>query len=113
LPIVEIFATMSSVPDGLLDSLCAAVSRSLSLPEHLTWAIWNPVAKSNLRRAAFGQNSSDPAPIVFMNCRPVYSNQEIKAAMVVIRDQLASYLGCSPESVFVAARTVNKLELNG
>ncbi|WP_258121933.1 SAM-dependent methyltransferase [Mesorhizobium onobrychidis] len=113
MPIIDIHHPRQTPPNGLLASLCAAVTELLEIPKDHCWAMWHPVAQGNYWRPGWQDAPANDlaGPLVRIRCKSSYSEAQAKALIQLVSNELARGLECSSDSNFIVLDRVEAGQL--
>jgi tRNA (Thr-GGU) A37 N-methylase/phenylpyruvate tautomerase PptA (4-oxalocrotonate tautomerase family) len=113
MPIIDIHHPRQNPPDGLLASICAAVTELLEIPKDQCWAIWHPVAQGNYWHPGWQEASPNDlaGPMVRIRCKSSYSEAQARALIQLVSDEIAHGLECPLDSNFILLDRVKSGQL--
>ncbi len=110
MPILEIHARCTP-PENLFDALAQDIADGLQVDAARVAVLWHRLEDGNWRRKAWNDGPGSFSPVMFLTCRETHTKEQVRDALLALRDRMARELKCPLETVFAAVRRVARGEL--
>lgn len=117
MPVIELLDTEREAPESLIDFIRKAVQKALDLTEDKVWIFRRVISRENALCNIWNLEEMElnNAPIVFVNCKSLYTAKQISLVLKGIERALVEQCNCSAENIFIGVRRFapGELFING
>ena len=109
MPLVNIYYPLSCPSMEYLPDLTNSLTREFNIPSNKAWVIWNEIKVYH--KPDWNENINNPAPIIDIKCRELYSREQVKSAIYQIIDITEKHIKCNREEIFICFSKIKRGDL--